>query len=79
MKRPTYAQVHNRTINGQPYTILSSQGLSNLGSKYFGKYRFLLQDAEGRYWQCMGVRVSHNSRLIPASPAQWPNYPIDVK
>jgi hypothetical protein len=61
-------------VRGVEYRRVASKSTANLGSKFFGKARFLLQAPDGSYWQAYGKGVAWNSTLAPANPVLWPDH-----
>lgn len=61
-------------VRGVEYRRVASKSTEKLGSKFFGKTRFLLQAPDGSYWQAYGKAVVWNSSLTPASAVLWPEH-----
>lgn len=52
-------------VQGSTYQVTGIRSLRHLGSKYFNKYRFELEAADGTRWVAAGRTVTYNSRLAP--------------
>ena len=51
-------------IKGQAFRIIEIRHAGANGSKFFGKFVFVVEDAEGRKFRGYGKRLAHNSNLV---------------
>lgn len=54
------------TVRGKNYTLVSKHSAASSGSKWFGKFVFILRDSEGNEYRYLGKTVTANSKLYPA-------------
>lgn len=52
-------------IRGKQYTLVTKYPAAGSGSKYFGKFVFILKDSDGNYFRALGKTLTANARLIP--------------
>lgn len=50
-------------VRGEDYHIVGIRNLSHLGSKFFGKFRFTVEDKDGRKYTCTGKTITGNTKL----------------
>lgn len=55
------------TVRGKEYTLVRRTSVASSGSKFFGKYVFILRDSEGNLWRYLGKQVTANCKLYPTS------------
>ena len=55
------------TVKGRTYALVSKTSAASSGSKYFGKFVFVLRDSDGNLWRYLGKQVTANAKLYPST------------